>query len=126
MSEHAESISNVWLKHWVIKLNDRAMSTEWFLMKQWTLKVAVWVMSTLLDKLWSGLVILIWYFCFYQGNRLLDGATKEMYEIDVGLTGKCFIEEINNFNITCSPPPTKPRTNHSDENVALVVVSINN
>lgn len=53
----------------------------------------------------------------------MDGAKQEDYVVNIGLDGKCFIEEMTDWNITCFPPKNKPRTNHSDENIAFVIVS---
>ncbi|VDI07734.1 Hypothetical predicted protein, partial [Mytilus galloprovincialis] len=57
-----------------------------------------------------------------KGNGLLQGARPDEYLIRVGLDGLCVIIEINNYNITCLPPETKPRSNTGDLVFILVVV----
>ncbi|XP_071159982.1 plexin-A4-like [Mytilus edulis] len=59
-----------------------------------------------------------------EGTHLLDGAKQEDYVVNIGLDGKCFIEKMTDWNITCFPPKNKPRTNHSDENIAFVIVQV--
>lgn len=57
-----------------------------------------------------------------QGRGLLQGARPDEYLIRVGLDGLCVIIEINNYNITCLPPETKPRTNTGD--LVFILVSV--
>ncbi|CAG2200424.1 PLXNA [Mytilus edulis] len=57
-----------------------------------------------------------------KGRGLLQGARPDEYLIRVGLDGLCVIIEINNHNITCLPPETKPRSNTGDLVFILVVV----
>ncbi|XP_076115151.1 plexin-2-like isoform X2 [Mytilus galloprovincialis] len=56
------------------------------------------------------------------GHGLLQGARPDDYLIRIGLDGLCIIIEINNYNITCLPPGTKPRTNTGDLVFIVVVV----
>ncbi|XP_071129080.1 plexin-A4-like [Mytilus edulis] len=57
-----------------------------------------------------------------KGSRLLQGARYDDYLIRVGLDGLCIIIEVTNYNITCLPPTTKPRTDTGDLVFILVVV----
>ncbi|CAG2249782.1 unnamed protein product [Mytilus edulis] len=57
-----------------------------------------------------------------KGHGLLQGARPDDYLIRIGLDGLCIIIEINNYNITCLPPGTKPRTNTGDLVFIVVVV----
>ncbi|XP_052076329.1 uncharacterized protein LOC127714275 [Mytilus californianus] len=57
-----------------------------------------------------------------KGRRLLQGARPDDYFVRVGLDGLCRILDINNNNITCLPPKTKPRTNTGDFAFIMVVV----
>ncbi|XP_052060745.1 plexin-A2-like isoform X3 [Mytilus californianus] len=59
-----------------------------------------------------------------EGRNFLDGAKREDYIVNIGLDGKCYIEEMTDWNITCLPPKNKPRTNHSDENIVFVIVQV--
>ncbi|CAC5379798.1 PLXNA [Mytilus coruscus] len=57
-----------------------------------------------------------------KGRGLLQGARPDDYFIRVGLDGLCIITDISNYNITCLPPETKPRTNTGDLVFIVVVV----
>ncbi|XP_071129066.1 plexin-A4-like [Mytilus edulis] len=59
-----------------------------------------------------------------KGSGLLQGARADDYFIRVGLDGLCLITDINNDNITCLPPKTKPRTNTGD--LVFIVVIVGN
>ncbi|CAG2225813.1 unnamed protein product [Mytilus edulis] len=59
-----------------------------------------------------------------KGSGLLQGARADDYLIRVGLDGLCLITDINNDNITCLPPQTKPRTNTGD--LVFIVVIVGN
>ncbi|VDI79558.1 plexin A [Mytilus galloprovincialis] len=61
-----------------------------------------------------------------MGRNLLEGAHQSDYTVKIGLDGTCFIQQISNWNITCLPPKSKPRTNHSDETIVFVVVEVGN
>ncbi|CAG2207665.1 unnamed protein product [Mytilus edulis] len=59
----------------------------------------------------------------YVHNAVLEIKVLDTDSIlHVGLDGLCVIIEINNYNITCLPPETKPRTNTGDLVFILVVV----
>ena len=53
---------------------------------------------------------------------MLRGVRKDDYSIQIGLDGRCFVIDITMTTITCYPPKTVPRTNHSDANIVFVVV----
>ncbi|XP_076112721.1 plexin-A2-like isoform X3 [Mytilus galloprovincialis] len=61
-----------------------------------------------------------------MGRNLLEGALQSDYTVKIGLDGTCLIKQISNWNITCLPPKSKPRTNHSDETIVFVVVEVGN
>ncbi|XP_063446926.1 plexin-A1-like isoform X2 [Mytilus trossulus] len=61
-----------------------------------------------------------------KGRSLLEGALQSDYTVKIGLDGTCLIQQISNWNITCLPPKSKPRTNHSDETIVFVVVEVGN
>jgi hypothetical protein len=46
------------------------------------------------------------------------------YFIQIGLDGKCLVENMTNENITCLPPKEVPRTNNSNDNIVFIVVCI--
>ena len=60
----------------------------------------------------------------FQGRNLLEGAKKDDYFVQIGLDGRCVVKKITNENITCLPPKEVPRTNHSDDNTAFIMVCI--
>ncbi|CAC5414008.1 PLXNA [Mytilus coruscus] len=61
-----------------------------------------------------------------KGKSLLEGAHQSDYTVKIGLDGTCLIQHMSNWNITCLPPKSKPRTNHSDERIVFVVVEVGN
>ncbi|XP_052059519.1 plexin-2-like [Mytilus californianus] len=81
-----------------------------------------YVDDPLLEKLSKVFVYLSNAILEIKGRGLLEGARPDDYFIRVGLDGLCLITDINNDNITCLPPKTKPRTNTGDLVFIVVVV----
>ncbi|XP_063425281.1 plexin-B3-like [Mytilus trossulus] len=61
-----------------------------------------------------------------KGSGLLQGARADDYLIRVGLDGLCLITDINNDNITCLPPQTKPRSTTNTGDLVFIVVIVGN
>ncbi|XP_076112604.1 plexin-B1-like isoform X2 [Mytilus galloprovincialis] len=59
-----------------------------------------------------------------KGTNLLNGAQPGDYNIQIGLDGSCFNPNITMQLITCLPPKSVPRTNHTDVNTVYVIVFV--
>ncbi|XP_063446890.1 plexin-A2-like [Mytilus trossulus] len=59
-----------------------------------------------------------------KGSNLLNGANPGDYSIQIGLDGNCIDVKITMQLITCLPPKSVPRTNHTDVNTVYVIVFV--
>ncbi|XP_076112616.1 plexin-B3-like [Mytilus galloprovincialis] len=59
-----------------------------------------------------------------KGTNLLNGAKPGDYSIQIGLDGNCYDPKITMQLITCLPPTSVPRTNHTDVNTVYVIVLV--